>query len=166
MTQKVVHLGTELRWWWPWYEFSCREYISYPTTWTVLAKSFLGVSSPIHSKWGLTHCRSDQEVSITEACWTPPGHTLCGIRNFREVWAQAAFFCLKRGSFQICSTVVKVFCRYKCNKEWEKNTFHRFQSVKAKRGQPFTDCTIFGHMGAILSPWQRWRRGVSPPALP
>ena len=30
---------------------------------------------------------------------TPPGHTLSGIRNFREVWAQAAFFWLKRGHF-------------------------------------------------------------------
>ena len=29
MTQKVVHLGTELRWWW--YEFSCWESFSYPT---------------------------------------------------------------------------------------------------------------------------------------
>ena len=27
-----------------------------------------------------------------------------------------------------------------------KNTFHRSQSVKAERGQPFTDCTIFGDM--------------------
>ena len=60
----------------------------------------------------------------------------------------------------------RFFCRYKCNREQIKNTFHRFKSVKANRGQTFTDCTIFGHTGAILSPWQRWRRGASPPALP
>ena len=50
--------------------------------------------------------------------------------------------------------------------ETKKSTFHHFQSFKAKRGQPFTDWTVFGYMGAILSPWQWWRRGASPPALP
>ena len=33
---------------------------------------------------------------------------LSGIRNFREEWAQAAFFWLKRGSFQTFSSVLKV----------------------------------------------------------
>ena len=41
-------------------------------------------------------------------------------------------------------------------------SFSERQSQK-RPGQPFTDCTIFGRMGAILSPWQRWRRGASPP---
>ena len=82
---------------------------------------FKRLLSHSNSKWGLTHWSEQLEVCITYPCldhgqhlW-PPGHTVGGIRIFREVWAQAAFFWLKRGSFQICSEGSP--CRYKCNKD-------------------------------------------------
>ena len=66
------------------------------------------------------------------------GHALSGIKNLREIRAKAVFF-WRKGAF---SRSIHQFWRYKRNKKVKKNTFHRFQSVKAKGGQPFTDCTI------------------------
>ena len=60
---------------------------------------------------------------------TPPGHALSGIRNFREEWAQAAFFWLKGALPRPFRQFWRFFCRYKCHREQIKNTFHRFKSV-------------------------------------
>ena len=46
------------------------------------------------SKRALAHCRWEEEYCFTKACFdhgSRLGHALGGIRNFLEVWAQAAF---------------------------------------------------------------------------
>ena len=107
MTEKVVELPTESRWWW--LEFSCWESFSYPITETVQVKSVLGVSSPFEVSSCSMQIRAGSLFCIGLFwSWTaPPGHALTGIRNFREVWAQAAFFWLKGSSFQIYSSILK-----------------------------------------------------------
>ena len=81
----------------------------WPRTETVQVKSVLGVSSPFEVSSCSMQIRAGSLLCIGLFwSWTaPPRHTLVGIRNFREIWAQAAFFWLKGSSFQIYSSVLK-----------------------------------------------------------
>ena len=100
---------------------------------------------------------------------TPSGHALGGIRDFQELWAHPALFWPKRGALSSHLSTPSVFSGQKgvlfpvnsvnsegssigkdATENKKKNTFCRFQNVNAKRGQSFTDCTSFGHVGAIF----------------
>ena len=83
-------------------------------------------------------------IGLSWSWTTPPGHTLSGIRIFHEVWAQAAFFWLKRALSRSVQQFWRFFCRKNATRKEHRTLSIVFRASKPKevnhlRTAPFLD---------------------------
>ena len=139
---------------------SCSESISYQTTWTVrkeLFRRLLSIPSEVLLIADQTRKLVLQKRVGPHLLDTPSAALETSVRYEHKQRFPAEKGALSRYVQQFW----RFFCRYKRNKEGEKNTFDRFRESKPKEVDQIYGLHHFWHMGAFLSPWQRWRRGAS-----